>query len=207
MFWLWRFIPKYHISCFSPSNQDEPMKSMIEVFNNAVKKGVLSTHEALDIYDQLEVVELDFMLGRWHGSGLPTGHRMDGLLEAYGWYGKDFKDEDSVDPMLFKHGDQIIRVNPERIPLWSLTADFAPPKSKFAGRCFSMILPLIKTDQFKARMRMVEYRGKVSAAMIYNGLPIIDVFRKVDENTLLGIMDLHGMTQPYFFVLRRDVIN
>ncbi len=183
------------------------MKNMIEIFNNAVKKGLLSTQEALEIYDQLDVVELDFMLGRWHGSGFPTGHRMDGILEAYGWYGKEFKDEDHVDPMLFKHGDHIIRVNPERIPLWSLTADFEPPKSAFAGRCFSMILPLIQTKQTKARMRMMKYRGKFSSAMIYNGLPINDVFRKVDEDTLFGIMDLHGMTQPYFFVLHREHVK
>jgi hypothetical protein len=26
----------------------------------------------------------------------------------------------------------------------------------------------------------------------------------VDDNTVLGIMDLKGMKQPFFFVLRRD---
>jgi hypothetical protein len=183
------------------------MTNVIDAFHDAVKKGILPTDEALAIYDQLEVVELDFMLGRWHGSGFPTNHRMDGILEAYGWYGKDFQSADCVDPMLFKHGDKIVRVNPERIPLWLLTADFPPPKSSFAGRCFNAVIPLIQTHQYKARMRMTEYRGKVSATMIYNGLPINDVFRKVDENTLLGIMDLNGMKQPYFFVLHRDVLR
>ena len=38
----------------------------------------------------------------------------------------------------------------------------------------------------------------------YDNLPINDVFRKVDDNTVLGIMDLKGMKQPFFFVLRRD---
>ncbi|WP_131819706.1 DUF4334 domain-containing protein, partial [Mycobacteroides abscessus] len=33
---------------------------------------------------------------------------------------------------------------------------------------------------------------------------IIDHFRKVDDATLLGIMDLRDMDQPYFFTLRRD---
>ncbi|MEO0646901.1 MAG: DUF4334 domain-containing protein, partial [Cyanobacteria bacterium J06650_10] len=27
--------------------------------------------------------------------------------------------------------------------------------------------------------------------------------RKVDENTLLGLMDFKGMEQPFFFVLHR----
>ena len=39
--------------------------------------------------------------------------------------------------------------------------------------------------------------------MIYDGLPILDHFRAVDAATLLGLMDLRGMAQPYFFVLRR----
>lgn len=183
------------------------MTTVTEAFNDAVKKGILPTDEALAIYDQLEVVDLDFMLGRWNGSGFPTNHRMDGILEAYGWYGKEFQNADQVDPMLFKHGHQVVRVNPERIPLWLLTADFPPPKSEFAGRCFSTIIPFIKTHKYKARMRMTKYRGKVSATMIYNGLPINDVFRKVDDNTLLGIMDLHGMKQPYFFVLHREAVR
>ncbi len=183
------------------------MTNAIDIFHNAVKKGILTTDEALALYDQLDVVELDFMLGRWHGSGFPTNHRMDGILEAYGWYGKEFQNADQVDPMLFKHGNQIVRVNPERIPLWLLTADFPPPKSEFAGNCFKIIIPFIKTNKYKARMRMTKYRGKVSATMIYNGLPINDVFRKVDENTLLGIMDLPHMKQPYFFVLHREPVR
>jgi hypothetical protein len=164
-----------------------------------------TTDQALALYDSLDPVDLDFMLGRWHGSGFPTQHRMDGLLEAYGWYGKEFHNKDQVDPMLFRaRHDQIIRVNPERIPLWLLTSDFPAPKSALAGRFFSALMPLLKTQKPKAHLRMTECRGKTSATMIYNGHPIHDVFRKVDDNTLLGIMDLIGMTQPFFFVLQRD---
>jgi len=51
---------------------------------------------------------------------------------------------------------------------------------------------------------MVEYRGKVSAAMVYDRQPIIDLFRKIDENTVLGMMDYKRMERPYFFRLSRD---
>ncbi len=164
-----------------------------------------TTDRALAFYDTLDPVELDVMWGRWHGSGFATQHRMDGLLEAYGWYGKVFHSPDQVDPMLFKNRqDQMIRVNPERIPLWLLTSNFPAPKSALAGRLFSRLLPLLKTQKPKAHLRMTEFRGKVSATMIYNQLPIHDIFRKVDDNTLLGIMNLVGMTQPFFFVLKRD---
>jgi len=49
----------------------------------------------------------------------------------------------------------------------------------------------------------VEHRGVVTAAMVYDHLPIIDVFRLVDAGTLLGVMDLRGLP-PYVFVLTRD---
>lgn len=176
----------------------------MSTFSEAVQKGSATTAEALALFDTLDVVSLDCMLGRWHGAGFPTQHRMDGILEAYGWYGKEFHSLNDVDPLLFKQGNKLVKMNPERIPLTLLTADFEPPKSAFVGRCFSLLIPTITTNDHKARMRMTEFRGKVSATMLYDGLPINDVFRKVDDDTLLGLMDLKGMDQPFFFVLHRD---
>lgn len=37
-----------------------------------------------------------------------------------------------------------------------------------------------------------------------DGQPIHDVFRKLDNETVLGVMDLKDMPQPFFFVLRRE---
>ena len=50
---------------------------------------------------------------------------------------------------------------------------------------------------------MMEYRGKVTATMVYDYLPINDSFRKIDENTVLGIMDYKIYPQPFFFILER----
>jgi hypothetical protein len=61
----------------------------------------------------------------------------------------------------------------------------------------------VGTEQFKARLRMTEYRGRLSATMVYDDRPILDVFRKVDRDTLLGLMDARDLP-PYFFVLRRE---
>jgi hypothetical protein len=77
-------------------------------------------------------------------------------------------------------------------------------KLERVGKLFQWMLPLLSGRQSAARLRMVNYRGKTSATMSYDNLPINDVFRKVDDNTVLGIMDLKGMKQPFFFVLRRD---
>jgi hypothetical protein len=41
--------------------------------------------------------------------------------------------------------------------------------------------------------------------MIYDSLPINDIFRKVDDHTVLGVMDVRFTPQPFFFVLRREV--
>ncbi|MCH2016856.1 DUF4334 domain-containing protein [Acinetobacter ursingii] len=41
----------------------------------------------------------------------------------------------------------------------------------------------------EASLWEIEFRGKVSATMVYDSAPIFDHFRKVDENTLMGIMN------------------
>ena len=40
--------------------------------------------------------------------------------------------------------------------------------------------------------------------MSYDNLPINDVFRQIDADTMLGAMDLKGMARPFFFILRRE---
>ena len=54
-----------------------------------------------------------------------------------------------------------------------------------------------------ARLRMVEYRGVVSGAMVYDRQPIIDHFRRVDDDTLLGAMDYKRVPRPLVFLLTR----
>ncbi|HNI70658.1 MAG TPA: DUF4334 domain-containing protein, partial [Marmoricola sp.] len=56
----------------------------------------------------------------------------------------------------------------------------------------------------RARLREVAHRGVVSAAMIYDTQPIIDHFRRIDDHTILGLMDARGMAMPYFFILDRE---
>ena len=46
--------------------------------------------------------------------------------------------------------------------------------------------------------------GVARAAMLYVHLPIVDVFRRLDAHTLLGVMDARGISQPFFFTLRRE---
>jgi len=50
-----------------------------------------------------------------------------------------------------------------------------PPRALV--RLLLPLLPLLATRRPRARLRPVEYRGVTSAAMSYDQLPIIDVFR------------------------------
>lgn len=55
----------------------------------------------------------------------------------------------------------------------------------------------------RARLRKVEYRGVVSTAMIYDRLPIIDHFRAIDDDTLMGLMETRGKRGAGFYLTRK----
>ncbi|MEQ9365312.1 MAG: DUF4334 domain-containing protein [Leptospirales bacterium] len=173
-----------------------------------IERGHATTDEALALFDALPpVTDLSFMFGRWAGSGLRTNHAMDGLLENYAWYGKEFIDADHVHPLMFRDGGgNIFRVNPALMPM-GMALRYPVLKRGFMRGLFRLGRPLLQTRRTGARLRLIEHRGKVSATMAYDALPIHDVFRKIDENTLLGLMDLKGMQQPFFFVLQRDAAS
>ena len=90
------------------SNQRANMNTL-EKLNTTLENGGASTEEALKFFDELESVNLEFMIGRWQGYEFPTNHPMDGLLKASGWYGKEFVDAEQVHPLLFSDGNNSIR--------------------------------------------------------------------------------------------------
>ncbi len=59
----------------------------------------------------------------------------------------------------------------------------------------------------EASLWPVGFRGEVTASMVYDGQPVIDHFKRVDERTLMGIMN--GKTslvrdRHFYFYLQRD---
>lgn len=165
--------------------------------------GSARPEEALAAYDALPPMPVEGMWGRWRGSGLHTNHPMDGLLEHYGWYGKEFIDADHVHPLIFHKGKGTVTLEP-RLLFMGLDLPPAIARSGAVRQLFGLLQPLLTTRQARARVRMTEFRGCSTATMCYDHLPIHDVFRKVDDDSLLGIMDLKGLTAPFFFVLRRE---
>ncbi|MFT4085549.1 MAG: DUF4334 domain-containing protein [Gordonia sp. (in: high G+C Gram-positive bacteria)] len=59
----------------------------------------------------------------------------------------------------------------------------------------------------EASLWMVEFRGEVTASMVYDGQPVIDHFKRVDDDTLMGVMN--GKTslvrdRHFYFYLQRE---
>lgn len=58
----------------------------------------------------------------------------------------------------------------------------------------------------EASLWTVEFRGETTATMVYDGQPVLDHFKQVDDTTLMGIMNAKGVPPEgpfYYFFLDR----
>ena len=166
-------------------------------------KDYMSTEEALALFDRSETVSVEMMLGKWEGAEIATDHPMDGLLAASRWTGKEFHSSEEVYPLVHKgFGGRDFRVNPALMPI-GLAMKLPWLRKPVSTLLFLAAEPIITARKSKARLRMTEHRGTTSATMIYDDKPIHDVFRKLDDENVLGLMDMKNMDRPYFFRLRR----
>ncbi len=184
---------------------------LIEVVNPrvtglaALERGATPS-EALAFFDSLPPMPAGAMIGAWKGSGLRTGHPLDGLLEVFGWHGKRFESPEAVHPLIFGKPGALFSVDPAYAPIGLIEHCAKIVKSPAVAPIARGALEFFRTDKPKARLRMTEFRGAATATMIYDALPIHDIFRKVDADTALGLMDRRGDKAPayFFFVLRRE---
>ncbi|SEL42062.1 DUF4334 domain-containing protein [Rhodococcus maanshanensis] len=59
----------------------------------------------------------------------------------------------------------------------------------------------------EASLWMVEFRGECTATMVYDGMAVFDHFKRVDDRTLMGIMngkDVLDGGEHFYFALMRD---
>lgn len=159
---------------------------------------------ALAFFDSLPAVAAEELTGGWHGSGVETGHGLDGLLERYGWWGKRFGSPEEAHPLMFEDARGRFEVDPAGIPLGLLVRSRGLLHQEPLALVARRLRRLRRTTRPKARLRMVEHRGVVTAAMVYDALPVLDHFRRVDADTLLAVMDARGVADPFFFSLRRE---
>ena len=167
-------------------------------------RGGAAPADVLAFADRLPGIGVAEMTGRWRGAELPTGSPLDGLLTAHRWWGKEVVDADTVHPLLFPDRAGRPRpVEPAIAPLTLLRRAPALARSRPARLAFRVARPLLTTRRPTARLRQVVHRSVPTAALVYDRLPVVDVFRRVGPDLLLGLMDMRGLPDPFAFLLQR----
>jgi len=109
-----------------------------------------TTQGALTLFDSLDTIDTDFMIGAWRGEGYNTGHSFDGLLESYHWHGKIFEDSENVHPLVFSSPSGRKRfVNPGGFivgSIFGMVENLPSLKSKPVGNFFQYIMPLFSSQ-------------------------------------------------------------
>jgi GXWXG protein/uncharacterized protein DUF4334 len=167
-------------------------------------RGGAAPADVLAFADRLPGVAVEEMTGRWRGAELPTGSPLDGLLTAHRWWGKEVAGPDTVHPLLFPDRAGRPRpIDPAPAPLVLLRRAPGLARSAPARLAFRVARPLLTTRRPTARLRPVVHRSVPTAALVYDRLPVVDVFRRVGPDLLLGLMDMRGLPDPFAFLLQR----
>ena len=144
------------------------------------------------------------MIGLWTGRGIPSGHPLDGVLENLGWFGKRFSAQMRADALLLRRGEKrLVAIEPAWIPLRLALRFHKIGRTRAASNLFSYLLRRLRAKGPVASLKAVPFQGVTSAAMAYDTQPIVDHFRKVGDNRLMGAMVIEGDERVYFFELER----
>jgi hypothetical protein len=162
--------------------------------------------QAMAFFDSLPAMSVEELLGAWKGSEIRTGYPLEGLLQAFGWHGKRFDSPEAVHPLVMGRPGALFTLDPVWMPIGFVREHHALFRSAAVGALARGVMGLFSTREPRAQLRLTEFRGVTTATMVYDALPINDVFRKVDGDTALGVMDVRGDVAPemYFFALRRE---
>ena len=174
---------------------------MTDLLEKIVAAQKATPEEAFEVFDSLEPVnDIEFMIGQWKGTEIASGNPWDELLPNSGWYGKIFTSDEEVHPLVYYGGEnEIYPVDPAAIP-----TSFKLPTGDYLKPFFQAARPAFQAQTTTARLRNIEYRKNTYTTMIYDSVPILDYFAKIDENRVFGIMDWKGVGTPYVFLLDRE---
>src|SRR4051812_47790903 len=120
-------------------------------------RGGAATADALAFFDRCPPVAPAALVGRWRGTGLPTGHPFDGLLEGYGWDGQDRLAAEPGPPLLSRAprgGPR--RVAPAPAPLALRRRPREPARRTIARLAWPGVRALRRTRRPAARVRTVD---------------------------------------------------
>lgn len=144
------------------------------------------------------------LVGLWKGRGVATGHPFDGVLENLGWFGKRFAPDLRADALLFRSSERrLTAVDPSLIPLGLAIRFHRFGKTRTARNLFSYLRGRLRAQGPVATLRFLPFDGVSSAAMVYDHKPITDHFRRIDADTVMGMMVIKGDDRRFFFELER----
>lgn len=131
------------------------------------------------LWAELDPVTVEEVLGAWRGGDFSTGHVASTVLEKVRWHGKTFASQLDAQPLICRGDD---------------------------GQLYSN---LAAGGGGEASLWEVGFRGETTATMVYDRMPVFDHFKRVDDATLMGIMNgklesAFGVADLYYFWLERD---
>ncbi|HET6152753.1 MAG TPA: DUF4334 domain-containing protein [Marmoricola sp.] len=131
------------------------------------------------LWSDLETLRPQDMLGSWRGGDFSTGHPAGALLTKIGWHGKRFDSLLDGHPLICRGEDGELYSN-----------------TTYAGGGYSSLWE-------------VGFRGETTATMVYDAMAVFDHFKRVDADTVMGIMNgkleaAFGTADHYYFWLERE---
>jgi hypothetical protein len=131
------------------------------------------------LWAELSPVTVDEILGSWRGGDFSTGHIASTVLEKVRWHGKRFDGPLDAKPLICRGEDGELNSN------------------------------LAAGGGGEASLWPIEFRDETTATMVYDAMPVFDHFKRVDADTLMGIMNgklesAFGVKDLYYFWLERD---
>lgn len=168
---------------------------MMMDFAQLCRRGAVTQDDMALAFDTLGPVSIDMLRGSWKvdpSYAETPGGRM--LIES-GWWGARFTDTETVDPLLFPGRDGLFAAD-----LLSVLTLMSTGARDVAARRSE-----VETATPIGRVRMVEYRGVLTATLIYDQAPVLDYFRAVDGDTVIAAVEGRGMVcRPAYALLRRS---
>lgn len=159
---------------------------------------------ALEEFRSLPPIAPRELVGLWKGHGIPTGHPFDGVLENLSWFGKRFTPDMRVDALLFRSGDRrLVAVDPKWIPLRLALRFPEVGRMRVARNLFSYLQRRLRAKGPVASLKTMVFGGVESAAMVYDHQPIVDHFRRIHADRIMGAMTIRNDERIYFFALQR----
>jgi hypothetical protein len=142
------------------------------------------TEKLLDLFTELEPISIDAMIGLWR-------------VTAFGRTPRDpIAEQPPAGPLPQREGLGMRKLYGKRF----VDRDHAEPIVCFDPDDGSLV---VSVDFGVARLREVAFRGAASAGMVYDQQPWIDYFRKLDDDTLVALIDMKGQPTETFFFLSR----